>query len=425
MTMHRIIFPVLLFVLAILPVQRLCAQADIIKVSGTITSADNALLINMMVVNQRTFLGTGADVNGSFTVQALRTDTLIISAHGHHVKKICFRDSVKKQEYRIRVALKQLNVNLPTVSIEGEKSLAQIQKDIEELGVKDTRMTQTTASALSSPITYLYERFSKFEQSKQKVAELENERKKREVLKNLFRIYIRYDIMELSEAEFDQFIAYCNLSEIFIKTATEYELVSAIKNRYENFSKLAKGKVDSRSPVKTSISFERIGDELYEMIVPGYDSLSNTDNAFQDYYYNTENKPDGKLIVKNEYGKVVRECFYKDGKMGEEWWWYSSGEKEWYGDWGYVNELRIYTRWYKNGQKKSEQDSTGKNSFWYEDGMLKKTIEPDASNKSCKYIKAWYRNGKPEFEGMECGGKKTGSWKLFNENGTLKEEKMF
>ena len=330
---------------------------------------------------------------------------------------------MKKQEYHIRIALRQLNVSIPTVSIEGEKSMKQIQKDIKELGVKDLRTTQTTADAMSSPITYLYERFSKFEQSKRKVAEMENELKKREVLKNLFRIYIRYDIIELSEAEFDQFIAYCNLSEVFIKTATEYELVSAIKSRYDNFSRLAKGKVDSKSPVKTSISFERIGDDVYEMIVPGYDSLSNGDNAFQDYYYNTENKPDGKLIVKNEFGKVVRECFYRDGKMGEEWWWYSSGEKEWYGDWGFENKLRTYTRWYKNGQKKSEQDSTGMNYHWYDDGMLGKSLLPvSGPGKKCWYIKKWYRNGQPEFEGMECDGRKSGQWKYYNEDGSLKKE---
>jgi antitoxin component YwqK of YwqJK toxin-antitoxin module len=396
-----------------------------VKISGKVSSADNVMLINTVVVNQRTFLGIGADINGAFSVQALRTDTLIISAHGHETKKICFKDSVKKAEYRIRISLKQLSVNLPTVSIEGEKSMQQIKKDISELGVKDTRMTQSPVDALQSPITYLYERFSKFEQSKRKVAELENDYRKREVLKNLFRIYIRYDIIELSETEFEQFISYCNLSEVFIKTATEFELVSAIKNRYENFSKLAKGKVDVHSPVQTAISFERTGDGIYEMVVPGYDSLSNTDNAFQDYYYNTENKPDGKLIVKNEFGKVVRECYYRDGKMGEEQWWYSTGEKEWHADWGFENKLRVYTGWYRNGQKRSEQDSTGANYHWYESGQLKKMIRPLSVGVKCTYISTWYPNGKPEEEGMECDKKKSGPWKYYNADGILKEEKTF
>lgn len=425
--MLRLLFTALLALLALMLPVHAFAQAGQVKITGSITSKDDLPLINTMVVNQRTFVGIGADIAGNFTITALRTDTLMISAYGHQVMKLCFRDSVNKPEYKVRIALKQLSVSLPSVSIEGEKSMKQVQKNIDQLGVKDTRMTHTVSDAITSPITFLYERFSKFEQTKRKVAEMENEDRKREVLKDLFRIYIRYDVIELDEEEFDQFIAYCNLSEEFIKSASEYELVTAIKARYDNFSKLGKSKQHSNTPAsngfkpKAKLSFEKISEGVYEMVVPDYDSLAETDNAFQDYYYSTESKPDCKLIVKNEYGKKVRECFYKDGKMGEEWWWYSTGEKEWYADWSFENKLKVYTRWYRNGQKQSEQDSTGIVYYWFDSGQLAKTMQPTGKS-NCVQVKNWYHNGKLESEGSECDEKKTGLWKYYNEDGTLSKE---
>lgn len=222
----------LLFVVQ--PVQ--AQQPQPVKISGTIISKDKQPLIAVMVVNKRTSLGVGADVTGSFSIQALRTDTILISAHGHHVQKICFKDSVFKDEYKVKIELSQLSVQLQSVTVEAPKTMNQVKKEIDQLGVKDTRLTSSTVvDAVQSPITFLYERFSKFGQSKQLVAEMENEDRKQEVLKSLFRIYIKHDIIDLEEAEFERFIKYCNLSEEFIKTATEYDLVTAIQKKYETF----------------------------------------------------------------------------------------------------------------------------------------------------------------------------------------------
>jgi hypothetical protein len=88
---------------------------------------------------------------------------------------------------------------------------------------------------LSSPVTYLFERFNSMEQSKRKVAQLEDEQQKRAVLKDLLHLYIKNDIMSLDDAQFDTFIDYLNLSDSFIRTATDYELIMAIKYKYEAF----------------------------------------------------------------------------------------------------------------------------------------------------------------------------------------------
>jgi hypothetical protein len=49
---------------------------------------------------------------------------------------------------------------------------------------------------------------------------------------------VAFDIIELSEADFDEFITFLNLDEQFIKTASEMELILFIKDKYEHFKRM-------------------------------------------------------------------------------------------------------------------------------------------------------------------------------------------
>ena len=194
----------------------------------------NLPLTKLMIINKRTNNGMFADAEGKFTLSIIPTDTLIFSAIGFKVKKICFKDSIAKQKSYFEIALQQLQYDLGEVSVFAQRNLNDIQKDIDKLGVKKLYSVEGI-DAIESPITYLYERFSKFGKQKQKVAEWENEDLKREVLKDLFRLYVKYDIIDLNDDEFDAFVKYMNLSDEFIQNATQFELVMAIKGRYESF----------------------------------------------------------------------------------------------------------------------------------------------------------------------------------------------
>ena len=130
--------------------------------------------------------------------------------------------------------MSKLYFELKEVSVFANRGLNEIQNDIDKLGVKKSYNT-TGANALESPITALYERFSKFEQSKRKVAEWENEDLKRDILRYLFRLYVKNEVIDLKDDEFDAFIKYLNLNDEFIKNASQFELVMAIKGKYESF----------------------------------------------------------------------------------------------------------------------------------------------------------------------------------------------
>lgn len=92
--------------------------------------------------------------------------------------------------------------------------------------------------ALQSPIAFLYQQFSRRERSKRMVAELQNEQRKRELLKELLHKYVEYDIINLSDDAFDDFIDFCAVPDPVIKGLSQYEFLLYVKKKYELYSSL-------------------------------------------------------------------------------------------------------------------------------------------------------------------------------------------
>jgi hypothetical protein len=117
------------------------------------------------------------------------------------------------------------------------KTLEQIKEEREALALRETR-TVTGVNVLQSPITALYQAFSKKEQNKRWIAEQQYKDDQRKIVQELLRLYVAFDIIELSEQDFDEFITFLNLDEQFIKTASEMELILFIKDKYEHFKQM-------------------------------------------------------------------------------------------------------------------------------------------------------------------------------------------
>ena len=228
-------FCINIFLILIVQVLFAQTQTTTITVKGKLVSDMKVDFGKAMVIAKQAGVGVFADVSGNFNVSLKKTDTLIISYPGFATRRYCFKDSAQKTEYYIEPKLEIPLYSLKEVTVYPYKSLAEIQKNINKIKVKKSNPYKEVVSALESPITALYNRFSRMEQSKRLVAELENEDLKRQALKDLFRLYIKYDIISLSDEQFDNFIDYCNLSDQFILTASEYDLVEAIKVRYKRF----------------------------------------------------------------------------------------------------------------------------------------------------------------------------------------------
>ncbi len=149
--------------------------------------------------------------------------------------QISCKDSVSKSVYTIRIPLKKLQVQLKPVDVFTNRDLEEIQEDIEKLGYDKSDYMLDGVSAFESPITALYQSFSRRERNKREVAEMRNNDNRRALLKELFRKYVDSDIIQLDNTEFDEFIDFCGVSDEFLKSSTQYDFIMYIKKRFEVF----------------------------------------------------------------------------------------------------------------------------------------------------------------------------------------------
>lgn len=230
--MIRILFSI--FFIVLIGSKPLLAQEKVVRVTGTVYDPGNKGSIpNLMVVNKRTQQGYFGNNSGYFEVDIRKEDTIIIAATGFTTIKISFRDSTDRDLYKVNIPLKKLEIQLKQVEIFTKRDLEEIQKDIETLGYDEDDYMLSGADAFSSPITALYQAFSRRERNKRMVAEMRNDDRRRELLKELFRKYVDNDIIQLSNEDFDDFIDFCGVSDSFLKNSTQYDFIMYIKKKFE------------------------------------------------------------------------------------------------------------------------------------------------------------------------------------------------
>ena len=205
-------------------------------------SSTHSATFNLMVVNKRTQHGFFADPSGVFSLYMNNTDTIMIGAVGYRTHLFFLKDTVKRDIYRYTINLERLQVNLKTVEIFSKRELSQIQKDIQKLGYKESDYKLSGVDAYQSPLTFLYQAFSTREKHKRQVAEWKNEERKRDLLKELLVQYVDGGIIRLNNENFDKFIDFCAVSEVFMKGASQYEFAMYIKKRFEIYNMLQQNK---------------------------------------------------------------------------------------------------------------------------------------------------------------------------------------
>lgn len=211
----------------------LCAQ-DTIRVTGhAFDSADPARrLQDLMVINMRTSQGIFGKADGTFLVTALSTDSILVASTGYEFVYCILKDSMMQPGYILRIPLRRLKVELKEVTIFSPKELNSIYQEIEKLGYRKSDYQLSGINVLESPITFLYQEFSRLERLKRQNAERINNEKRRDLLKQLLVNYVSYDIIQLDNDEFDAFIDFANPSEAYMKSASQYDFCLYIKQKF-------------------------------------------------------------------------------------------------------------------------------------------------------------------------------------------------
>lgn len=193
---------------------------------------------NLMIVNETTGKGVFGLPNGQFELYVEPLDVIVFSIRDYQPVRITVNPSTECRDRRI-VYLNPKPKELNEVVVRPLKSLEQIKEERSALALRETR-TITGIEVIQSPITALYQAFSQKEKSKRIVAQKQYEDKQKAILQELLRLYVAYEIIELDEETFDDFIAFLNIDENFLKTASEMELITFIQDKFEHFVSLRK-----------------------------------------------------------------------------------------------------------------------------------------------------------------------------------------
>lgn len=193
---------------------------------------------NLMVINRSTGRGVFGQPNGTYSVYAGNGDTISLSVKGYPIINVIVKADVNCQS-RETYFLEPKTQDVAEVIIKPLKTLNEIKEEREALAMRETRMV-TGIEVMQSPITALYQAFSKKEKAKRWVAEQEYKDDQRRVVKELLRTYVAYEVIELNEVEFDEFVAFLNMSDDFLKTATEMELITFIRDKFEHYMYMKK-----------------------------------------------------------------------------------------------------------------------------------------------------------------------------------------
>ena len=207
------------------------------KVFGKI---DSSVTPSAIIINKRIGTGLNCMPGMPFSMVGLKTDTFLITAGGYEVLRICFRDSIFKTIYFIKIGLQMKPKMLSVVAIYPIRDLKEINAQRATIGKVQTRQTIGVVDAMQSPITYLYERFSKDGKSRELVSILENQDNVEAILKELFVLYTSAGVITLDENEYANFIRYLNISESFLRDSSDYDLAVYVRFHYLLFQNAKK-----------------------------------------------------------------------------------------------------------------------------------------------------------------------------------------
>jgi hypothetical protein len=193
---------------------------------------------NLMVVNRSTGIGVFGQPNGSFYVYVSNGDSISISIKEYTTVNIVIKADSNCQ-FRKQFIIERKPQEIQEIVIKPLKTLEQIKEERENLALRETRQV-TGLEVLRSPITALYQAFSKREKNKRWIAEQEFKDDQRKIVRELLHLYVAYDIIELSEEDFDAFIYFLNVNDSFLKTASEMELITFIQDKFDHFKRINK-----------------------------------------------------------------------------------------------------------------------------------------------------------------------------------------
>ncbi len=232
--------------------------ADRVIVAGYVfeeSTGEPLPYVNVYVKKSR--IGTITDTSGYFLLSASINDTIIFSSLGYDKKYVILTDSATDNNKPLVVFMDSKIYELKSVEVIALRKYKQLEYEITNMRLPDddyiyaannfpfrpadidyyTR-SSTPMSGIGiifSPITALYDMFSKEGKEKQKLAELQEKDYLNTLIDEKISTALVMKITGLDQEETNMFINWCNFSPDFIMKLTEYDFISVIAYKYKQY----------------------------------------------------------------------------------------------------------------------------------------------------------------------------------------------
>ncbi|MEZ0486470.1 hypothetical protein [Fibrella aquatica] len=194
---------------------------------------------NATVINPRTQAMGRTNALGAFYLDVKPGDSVIVLSPSHGRAGIKWDGVTKEPQLVMKRQLSDDIINLPTLTVRGRRE-AEVRKELEQiLREPEARKNLSGDQILGlaqSPVTLLYELFSKHAKASRKAAVISQQHRKR-MLANYRVELITQRATDLQGETIETFRDYCNFNDDFVLQASEYDLTFAVLQRYRQYSR--------------------------------------------------------------------------------------------------------------------------------------------------------------------------------------------
>ena len=220
-----------------------CAQSeknssDYILLSGEVVSPAGTPIAGVHILNTSTNTLSISDENGFFSLTMNKTQVLRFSAVGFRTYYFTIKGKAEDVMYK-RITLQTVTVGLKNVDIVAKEEPRAERffrpKPVPAFTWGYQGEQHEVGPNLGNPVSLLYDWLSKEGKQKRKLEELLKEEAVKKLVAKRFESDLFWELTGLTGKELNEFKEYCNLSDHFVATSSDYDFLLKIKKCFNTF----------------------------------------------------------------------------------------------------------------------------------------------------------------------------------------------
>jgi hypothetical protein len=212
----------------------------LILLSGEVVDDEGNGLKDVHVQNMGNKNVTVTDNSGFFSIYLHKSHNLRFSAVGFRPTYFTPSENSRASVYKVvklrsvATALSEITIRPDEVERATEMMIPSPGEPLFSIGFQGEQ--EDFKPNIGSPISALYNLFSKDSKQQKKLEELLKQDKLQELYDQRFERDDFWQLTGLSGAELEEFKEFCGMSELFVITATDYEFILRVKSCYDKFN---------------------------------------------------------------------------------------------------------------------------------------------------------------------------------------------